>query len=397
MLVLSPSSETAILDPLRREGRSNMRGSAVIPFSPDEDKALSLHRSSVMTSDLIEKSINDADFLLTEKLSSVLTTDNFSEEELRVIHRHLTDLEIGPKIKALTSMLHGEIKPMMLELTASLEDHLPQESRHLAGIFDPNTSEVDDTKSSTTSSSGGTENPHPFSKDDYESFAEGRERIGNFFKGKAFSNSDILRFMGQGGLYSGLFGKHHRRRSHVGRSPNVRRPSERRRLQDVAAYTCDAGCTEEDDPKRRKKCNCEDLFFCVRQLKITDFAVMLSRGLVDKDTGTIEVEKVNVDNSKLWTADASDLLDQDGNLRKENNAAANDMFDAQSLLEKINRIRGLTMPVASEYSMLQNCGDLLSEFHVPCKDWQNGCAGSDGRSYQMVRESANAGRLILAL
>ena len=146
---------------------------------------------------------------------------------------------------------------------------------------------------------------------------------------------------------------------------------------------CEERCNQED-PNARKLCDCLDLFMCVRQLKYNDYAVMFSRGLVDESTGTIEIEKENVDNSRLWR-EGDSVLDEDGNLVKEANTAAEDIFDAEALLNKINRIQGLAMPVAGNSAKNENCDALLSEFHVPCKDWRNGCSGSDGRSYRMVR------------
>ena len=73
---------------------------------------------------------------------------------------------------------------------------------------------------------------------------------------------------------------------------------------------------------------------------------MFLQGLIDEGTGTID------------------------------NQALDDIFDANNLLQKMNTIRSLTIQ--------EQCDDLLDQFHVPCKDWQNGCSASDGRSYRMV-------------
>ncbi len=175
----------------------------------------------------------------------------------------------------------------------------------------------------------------------------------------ALSNKDLnsrsfyAAFSGSSGPGNsrGGYGHHHRR----GRSSSSLRRYGGRRLQlSVPDDTCDRGCDDFADANSRLICNCNDLTACVRDLTVNDFAVMFSRGLSrDEETGIIDQEQVF------------------------------DLFDASNLLDKIEDIR--TQLTATEGSPDEaSCSALIDYFHVPCKDWEDGCISSSGSSYRMV-------------
>ena len=363
--------------------RSTIRGSSAATLSKMTQGQLMIDQSLDDFRSLI--SIEDTKFL--RSLAGDDATD-LSEEDMHRIHQDIVlDLGLVEGYESLNTLVRDEIRPMVQELTKFTQ------SRHLENSFDFHKKAGHDSsppygrqESSPNQSSSKTQHNAYFSKSkpgrdafysfpgasDIQSLLNDPQRLDHFVE-KMF-----LRDGTKGGGLSSIFStapRHHRHRIHA------KSDETRRRLLESKS-TCDARC-DQDDPEERKECNCRDLFHCVKQLKDTDFAGIFSRGLVDKETGSIRVEEEDIDDGRLWKQ-GSGVLDDDGNLRKRANTVLDDIFDANNLLEKINRIRGLTLPVDKGPEMIQNCEALLDEFHVPCRDWQDGCSTSDGRSYRMV-------------
>ena len=339
----------------------------------------------------MDKSLNELNLILSgnsDSLNSLSNTYGLQERAVEEILQYI-NADIGQDVDNLNMMIRNEIQPMLKNVYNILEETIPESERQLTGIFEHKVDTRGETFPPSSSPSNGSSSPPPVRPEDsFKSFptASGFDFLsGNPSKGHNFLKS-LLKEKHVTGFFdpaqqtprgTGSFLSHHHRRRHgsVGR----RSQHAKRRLEDNVLGTC-SSCANIENNKLRKDCNCLDLFKCVKALTDTDIAVMLSRGLVEKNTGTIEVEKANLDNERLWAAgqddDTSTLVDGDGNFRTENNTALANLYDAGQLLAKINTVRGLATK--------EECNELLEEFHVPCRDWQGGCSGSDRRSYQLV-------------
>ena len=390
-----------------RNGRLNMRGSAPSAFATtgnmnSDANALSIAQSNDIAAQLqhldqarlnMDKSLNELYLILngdSASLQSLSNTYGLQEQAVEEILQYI-NTDIGQDVDNLNKMIRNEIQPMLNDVYNILEETIPESERRLTGIFEHQFDTGGDFAPSS-SPSGSSSSPPPVRPGDNAKpsppggfeFLQGKSpNVENLLK-KMLKETHIAGFFdatnqtprGTGSLLS-----HHHRRRHgsVGRrTQHAKRRLEDNGSQDVLG-TC-SSCANIENKKLRKDCNCLDLFKCVKALTDTDIAVMLSRGLVDKDTGTIEVEKANLDNERLWAAghddDTSTLVDDNGNFRTEANTALDNLYDAGQLLAKINTIRGLATK--------EECDELLEEFHVPCRDWQGGCSGSDRRSYQLV-------------
>ena len=364
---------------LRRESRSSVRGSAsamlgaeVMKGDNDDDILPQVHQLAEHQGALDHSLSNLRSFFNGDPgMLSPLAESGVSSQMLHDIQQHLiSDPDLFDNMKTLDNMILNEVYPALSKIFGTLES-IPSTERRILKELDPH-----------RQADHGGWNPRPKGSDFFSS------KTGSLFPDQEsieslIDNPDRLRQyvenmmkadqMKDPSIFSASFPFRHHHRSHTTQERRSRHLLE-------ASDTCDARC-DQDGPDERKACNCRDLSHCVQKLKDTDFAGIFSRGLLDKESGTIQVEKEDLD-SKLWKQD-SNMLDEDGNLKKRANTAFYDIFDANNLLEKINRIRGLAFPTVEENEMTQ-CEALLDEFHVPCRDWQNGCSASDGRSYRMV-------------
>ena len=424
-MALSSVSGLPSADLLPRTGRLNMRGSAaatlntVGKLSP-EATALAFVQSDDIATQLqyldrarldMEKSLNELNLILngdSDSLKSLSITNGLHEQAVDEILQYInTDIGLAQDVDNLNVMIRNEIQPMLTDVYSMLEEHVPESERRLKGIFEHKSGIARETFAPSSSPRGGSSSQPPVRPEDYAKeyppggfeFLQGKSpKVENLLKKMLKETHTTLQFdptnRSPGGI--GTFGRHHHRRRHGSverRRQHAKRRLEQTGLQDALA-TCPASCDNIENDVDRKACNCADLFKCVDALKDTDMAVLMSRGLVDRDTGTIEVEKADLSNERLWAAGANgeSLFDENGRLQTQSNNALNDVFDAGQFLAKINRIRGL--------SMQEKCDELLDEFHVPCRDWQDGCSGSDGRSYRLVSislEGALHGMLLLLI
>ena len=286
---------------------------------------------------LVDRGLNQLHLLLEGDAGALMSTAKLSgvqEQQVDLMLQYIkSELGLSEHVEALKTMIESELKPALENVRQDLimkEIESGGPERRLTNVFDHSQhqsnhryNENDESDEfSWSNKSGG---------DDYtRSFDNkwSRKEI-NKLLNKIRSGTNV-------GVSHG-HRRHHRRRFKSERS---------RRLNQVAGGqpVCADGC-DQDDPDF-KSCQCKELYDCVRRLKTSHYAVMFSQGLVDEETGTIE------------------------------NGALNDIFDANNLLQKINTIRSLERQ--------KQCDDLLDQFHVPCKDWRNGCSASDGRSYRMV-------------
>lgn len=374
-------------------------------YVPASARRLDLSRSEIMADQvrqlaqcelLINYGLDELDTFFDEdrpELLAFIEDNGYSREDLHQVLEYLHSTGLAQDIQSLSLMLREEIKPILSTVIEDFSDYHPYddemslERRDLSGLFQPreDRDEVDDVfekgdghTNPSTSSPHGTSNaeagPNPSSqKEDFQTFANDPFLLMKRME-KMLSQSGAKIPSHLASMVGGFMGPfaHHRHLKH-------RLYEEGRRRLQIADDTCDHGCAANMTNAARKDCNCKILFDCVGNLKYTDFAVIFSRGLVDKETGTIEVDVVNYDNKRLWS-EGSNILDEDGNLATERNDAIADMFDAIRLLEKIDRVHDLLVPGPGAF----DCGAVLDEFHVACEDWNSACSMSDGRSYRMV-------------
>ena len=344
-------------------------------YAPASAKELDLSQNEIMEDRvsqlaqcelLIEYGLDELDTFFEEnrpELLAFIDDNEYSKEDLHQVLDYLHSTGLAQDIQSLSVMLREEIKPILSTVIEDFTDYLPSDSEMSLERRQLVVNEGTPPRNSPSSSDDADADSNSFSqKDDFETF----DLFNSVQKILSQGGAKIPERLGS--MMGGIMGPfaHHRHLKHrpLGRGRH-------RRLQ-VAVDTCDSGCANATD---LKVCNCDILFDCVSRLKYTDFAVIFSRGLVDKETGTIEVDVVNLDNKRLWSK-GGEMLDESGNLKKEKNAAIDDIFDAIHLLQKIYKVHGLLAD--------SNCEALLDEFHVACKDWNSACSGSDGQAYQMV-------------
>lgn len=402
------SSDSHVTD-LSRNGHMNMRGSAAsvlaavgktssdataLTFAQSNDIATQIHHLEQAKLDM-DTSLNELNLILTGDADVVRSASNMygiQQQGVAQILEYINeDIGLAQGVDDLNAIIRNEIQPMLADVYSLLEETLPETERRLAGIFEHTSNFARETFAPSTSPSGDSSSQPPVRPEDYakSSHPDGFE----FVQGKSPNVENLLKEMLKDTHTAGFFDptsrsprgmgsflNHHHRRRHgsVGR----RNQHAKRRLEEIgsqdALQTCPASCADIEDDILRKECNCADLYKCANALKDTDMVVLMSRGVVDKDTGTIEVEKADLSNERLWAAgtNGESLVDDSGNLKQTTNAALDDIFDARQMLVKMNRIRGFVLH--------EKCEELLDEFHVPCRDWQDGCSGSDGRSYRLV-------------
>ena len=383
-------------DVLHRKGSLTIRGSATSAFSKTKPNSIAAQLQTIGEARLaMDQGLNELNLILTgdsDALRSISNTYGIQQQDVAQILEHMNaEIGLAQTFDDLNVMIRNEIQPILADVYRILEDTIPESERRLNGIFEQKSDMGGQTFAPSSSPSGGSSSSPPVRSKDYpKSFPPGSTGF-EFLQGNSPNFQNLLNGMLSGthtaGLFDrshrmsgfkGSFGRHHHRPKDGSTGRKVHH-SNRRLLSQDPPESCEKGCSDIEDDVGRKECNCEDLFYCAKQLKDTDLAVLFSRGLVDTDTGTIEVEEVDLDNERLWNAgqpNGEPLFDENGRLITKSNNALNDLFDADQLLAKRNTIHGLIVQ--------KKCDELLDEFHIPCRDWENGCTGSDGRSYRLV-------------
>ena len=119
----------------------------------------------------------------------------------------------------------------------------------------------------------------------------------------------------------------------------------RRRLasDDVDSF-CAAPCTTSS-------CSCERLRTCALALTMSEYAVLFSQGLENRD-GELDIDA--------------------------------DLFDASRLYQKVKGDEGiLALARSIDVNNQGKCEELLQQFHLPCRDGMVGCTGANDQSYQL--------------
>lgn len=278
---------------------------------------------------LVERSMNEMHLLLSgddAKVTELATSVGVSKELVhQILHHFNSELGFAQEFDHLSTLLRDETLPAVAEAMRLLAADNPQiesafesTSRQLAGLFEENGENIfggnifgDDASSSSSSSSFSSSSSSAFGEEgDYHSFPN-TENIQSFIEDPKMLDNLLRKMAGQGGIdLLGLMkqssgkmrhgGHHHRKHTTSMVRPNKQKSFRRlkqniRRLQQ-APDTCNAGCDHIANDYQRKICNCRELIICTGNLKNNDAAVMFSRGLVDAESGTIEVEKVDYSN-----------------------------------------------------------------------------------------------------
>lgn len=312
----------------------------------------------------------------SETISAIASSLGMQAQDLSEIIQFIdTEHGLSGRVEKLNALVQVDVMPIITKLSDALS---VESTRRLSNIFD----EAEEQESFRPS--GG---PDAFDFSEENSSPEGYSFFGTTtmpddFVRTMFSAAELRmpRVSSKVGDRLGYFSIRNHRRGQVrpGHRSSKRKSEQLRRLQSTESQAtlkvCDERCNQED-ANERKECNCDDLIDCAERLRDTDLVVLFARGLVDEANGVIEVEKENLSNAKLWSLGGG-ILEPNGALKKERNAAFRDTYDAGRLLLKMNTIRSLAAQ--------KKCDELLDEFHVACKDWQDGCSGSDGRSYRLV-------------
>lgn len=260
------------------------------------------------------------------KVTELATSVGVSKELVhQILHHFNSELGFAQEFDHLSTLLRDETLPAVAEAMRLLAADNPQiesafesTSRQLAGLFEENGENIfggnifgDDASSSSSSSSFSSSSSSAFGEEgDYHSFPN-TENIQSFIEDPKMLDNLLRKMAGQGGIdLLGLMkqssgkmrhgGHHHRKHTTSMVRPNKQKSFRRlkqniRRLQQ-APDTCNAGCDHIANDYQRKICNCRELIICTGNLKNNDAAVMFSRGLVDAESGTIEVEKVDYSN-----------------------------------------------------------------------------------------------------
>jgi predicted transcriptional regulator len=276
---------------------------------------------------LIERSVNEMHLLLSgdyAKVTELATSVGVSKELVhQILHHFNSELGFAQEFEHLSTLLRDETLPAVAEAMRLLAADNPQiesefesTSRQLAALFEESGENIfgdnfDDASSSSSPSSFSSSSSSAFGEEgDYHSFPN-TENIQSFIDDPKKLDNLIRKMAGQGGVnLSNLMkqtggkmrhgGHHHRKHTTSMVRPNKKKSFRRlkqniRRLQQ-APDTCNAGCDDIANEIQRKICNCRELIICAGNLKNNDAAVMFSRGLVDAESGTIEVEKVDYSN-----------------------------------------------------------------------------------------------------
>ena len=394
------------LEYLLRKKRLNMRGSAApaLAVGGEAATALSIAQSDNIATQLqhldqaqldMDQSLNELNLILTgdsDAIESLSHTFGLRKQDIQKFLDYIdTEIDLSQDVDKLNMMIRNEIHPMLADVYSVLEEQVPEAERRLKGIFDHSGATRTETQRESHGPSGAPTGPSSQNtfpprdhKQSFPNFKLNPKQLDHSLLKKMLKENHFAGFPDLATLFSrsgSPFVRHHLHRPQHG-SIGRRIQHVNRRLDDSGSEyvfeTCLLSCVDIVDETERKECNCRDLYYCSQRLKDSDFAVLFSRGLVDEETGTIQVETVNLDSNRLWDASAegTSLFDESGNFKTESNIAFGDLYDAGQLLVMVNTIRGLALQ--------EKCDELLDEFHVPCKDWQDGCSGSDGRTYQLV-------------
>lgn len=323
----------------------------------------------------IDQNLNEMNVLLrgdSSVLSSLAVSIGAQEQDLRNVieymrvHQGLSEL-----IGGLNSMVQDELQPMLTDVYQMILEKAPESQRQLKSIFDHNTAEDDrggfrgSHYSFSSGSSANDEDTPSFSAGNgYASSLKNPKRMKKLIKDMLSKNR--VEDPSMSSFYGAMFGTRHRHRGRTRRGGK----SIKRRLQTSNSIdTCDERCNQDSDVER-KKCNCEELIECVKKLRVTDLAVLFSKGLVDSDTGTIDVFVDEYDSNKRT-------------IERKKNPALEDLFDADHLLEKDDKIKSLAG------QGIGTCDELLDQFHIPCSASENSCSDSNERSNRLVSEACN--------
>ena len=362
--------------------RAKMRGSALSFLSGGT--SLDLSTSNDVVSQLqrldqarlnIDQNLNEMNVLLrgdSSVLSSLAVSIGAQEQDLRNVVEYMRDHQgLSELIGGLNSMVQDELHPMLVDVYQMILEKAPESQRQLKSIFDHYTAEDDrggfrgSHDSFSSGSSANDEDTPSFSAGNgYASSLKNPKRMKKLIKDMLSKN--MVEDPNMSSFYGAMFGTRHRHRGRTRRGGK----SIKRRLQTSNLIdTCDERCNQDSDVER-KKCNCAELIECVKKLRVTDLAVIFSKGLVDSDTGTIDVFVDEYDSNKRT-------------IERKKNPALEDLFDADHLLEKEDKIKSLAG------QGIGTCDELLDQFHIPCSASENSCSDSNERSYRLVSEACN--------
>ena len=283
---------------------------------------------------LVERSVNELQLLLSgddAKVAELAASVGLSKEHAhQILHYFNSELGVAQDFEFLNTMLRDETLPALTEVmklytndNPEVESAIDSTRRQLASFFDEEGDQVlgnifgDENSSSSSSSSSFSSSSSSASeeKGDYNSFPN--VNFQSFINDPKKLDNLIRKMAGQGGVdlshlmkEAGIPMRHHNRKHSMIR-PNKRKSFRRlkqhiRRLQlapdapdasdtcnRAVHNTCNVGCDYVADETQRKICNCRDLLGCTDKFGTNDIAVLFSRGLVDSETGTIEVEKID--------------------------------------------------------------------------------------------------------
>lgn len=263
------------------------------------------------------------------KVTELAASLGVSKEHAHQILHHInSEIGFAQEFDHLSTLLRDETLPAVAEAMKLIAGDNPEvESaidftrRQLAALFEeggdgvldnifdgedfssfPSSSSSSSPSSSPSASGGEGGNYHSFPNiENIQSFIEDPKMLDNLLRKMAGQGGiDLLGLMKQSSGKMRHGGHHHRKHTTSMVRPNKKKSFRRlkqniRRLQQ-APDTCNAGCDHIANEIQRKICNCRELIICTGNLKNNDAAVMFSRGLVDKETGTIEVEKIDYSN-----------------------------------------------------------------------------------------------------
>ena len=282
---------------------------------------------------LVERSVNELQLLLSgddAKVAELAASVGLSNEHAhQILHHFNPELGVARDFELLNTMLRDETLPALTEVmklytndNPEVESAIDSTRRQLASLFEEEGDRVLDNifggenSSSSSSSSFSSSSSSAYEEEgDYHSFPNANFR--SFINDPKKLDNLVRKMAGQGGIdlshlmkEAGVPMRHHHRK-HSMIHPNKRKSFRRlkqhiRRVQlapdapdasdscnRAAPNTCNVGCDYIADETQRKICNCRDLLGCTDKLGTNDIAVLFSRGLVDSEAGTIEVEKID--------------------------------------------------------------------------------------------------------
>ena len=316
------------LESLPKTNRASIRGSAVSTRSSESNEIIQNVNQIAQAQFLVERSMNELHLLLSgddAKVTEMATSVGVSKEHAyQLLHYFNSELGFAQEFEHLSTLLRDETLPAVAEAMRLLAADNPQiesaiesTSRQLAALFEENGENTfgdnifgDNTSSSSSSSSStsGEEGDYHFfpNTENIQSFIDDPKKLDHLLRKMAGQGGiDLVGLMKQTGGKMRHGGHHHRKHTTSMVRPSKKKSFRRlkqniRRLQQ-APDTCNAGCDDIANEIQRKICNCRELIICAGNLKNNDAAVMFSRGLVDAETGTIEVEKVDYSNLQNGT------------------------------------------------------------------------------------------------